>query len=371
MLAQWHHGDSPVITLAARQLEFLPTGITPDFGPGGVLIVHAEMSGSLAAEPHLGDHLPVKELASAIKDLARPSAGELPGASQLVSGWGLSLDPGPEIVVAVNVTLTEATLRALHYDHASDQTWQSLSCWNWSLARGTIPTAGALRNPTPPATPGRTVLLPRRQAIVDRSGMAIMATNPIEEAPDVANTLYNFIPVFQSIYIDVLALGFLQLLVTAEVGARLDALIDPVNHPYEFHRIETRMQLLNNRVWRIRVTGWPWLNQMLRFFQEENDLPTIIGQLNQNIRDFGNQIERKYQHGLNVILLLLGALGFVGVVAGVFATVAAIMTVFGTGHWGAVVGIIATSVGVLTLVGGASLLMRRGVWRDVSCYLRR
>jgi hypothetical protein len=362
--------EDATITLTCRQLEFLPTGIKPGFGPGGILIVHAETHGATGPRP--GERrLPVRWLASVVKDLARPDVSERPGADRLVGGWGLSLHPGPEILVAANLALGEKSLRALRSDSAPAGTWDCLSCWTWSLARGTVPAAAALRTPAPPATPGRTVILPHRMAIVDRSGMAITATDPVGRNPDVTGALEDFIPVFQSIYTDVLVLGFLQLLVTAEVGARLDAPGDPVDEPREFHRIETRMQLLHNRFWRVRITEWPWLNQVLRSFQEENDLPMVIGQLGQNIRDIGNQIERRYQHGLNLILLLLSALGFVGVVAGVFATVAALMTMFGTGHQGAIIGIAATSAALLALVVGTVLLLARsGAWHNLTGFMR-
>jgi hypothetical protein len=364
--------DGRLVTLTAGQLEFLPTGIIKGFGPGGILIVHAEMHGPSSAGLRLGeDRLPVKWLASVIKELARPPAGKLPGASQLVSGWGLSLDPEPEILVAVNLAVAEETLQVLRHDPAAAITWDSLTCWTWSLARGTVPSPRMLRAPASPATPGRTVVLPRRLAIVDRAGMAIMATDPVGSNPDITRILANFIPVFQSVYTDTLVLGFLQVLVTAEVGARLDALDDPVDQPRELHSIETRMRLLHNRFWRGRISEWPWLNQILRSFQEENDLPTLIGQLNDSVHDFGDQIERNYQHGLNLILLLLAGLGFVGVVAGVFSAIAAFMTVLGTGHWGAVVGIVATSAGVLALIGGTALFLRHGAGRALSPYMRR
>ena len=128
------------------------------------------------------------------------------------------------------------------------------------------------------------------------------------------------------------------------------------------------MQLLNNRYWRARITDWPWLNQLLSSYQEENDLPAVVAQLIDNVRAYGDQIERSYQHGLNLIILLLSALGFVGVVAGLFGAVAAFMTVFGTGHWGAVIG---ASAGALALVGGAMLILRQGTWRELSPCIRR
>jgi hypothetical protein len=243
--------------------------------------------------------------------------------------------------------------------------------WTWALARGTVPSASLLRATAPPETPGHTVPLPRRLAIVDRAGVAILATDATDTDPNVKRTLLDFVPVFRSLYTDVLTLGYLQLLVTAEVGARLDELDDPVERPAEFHRIETRMQLLHNRFWRARISTWPWLNHMLSAFQEENDLPTVISQLSHNVHDFGDQIERSYQHGLNLVVLLLSALGFVGVAAGVFGSVAAFMTVFGTGHWGAVAGIICTSAAVLALAGVATLLLRRGTWRELAPFLRR
>lgn len=369
-LGQLRRRDGRMVTLAAEQLEFLPTGIMPGFGPGGILIVHAEMLGSPGAETPPGQ-LPVRWLASTIKELARPQFGELPGVSQLVSDWGLSLDPEPEILVAVNMAVAEAALQVLRHDPAPPPAWNALTYWAWSLARGTVPSAGMLRTAASPATPGQTVILPYRLAIIDRAGMAILATAPVGPDSNITRTLSDFVPVFQSLYTDVLALGCLQLLVAAEVGARLDTLDDPVDHPREFHGVETRMQLLHNRFWRARITEWPWLNHILSSFQEENDLPAVIGQLGDNVHDFGDQIERNYQHGLNLIVLLLGVLGFLGVIAGVFATVAAFMTVFGIGRWGATVGIAATSAGVLALIGGAVLVLRRGAWGELSRYVRR
>ncbi len=103
--------------------------------------------------------------------------------------------------------------------------------------------------------------MPRRLAISDRAGMAILATESTDADANIARSLSEFIPMFQSLYTDVFVLGYLQLLVTAEIGARLDELDDPVDYPWEFHRVETRMQLLNNRYWRARITDWPWLNQ--------------------------------------------------------------------------------------------------------------
>jgi hypothetical protein len=366
VLARMNRSDGRPITLATGNLEFLPTGILPGFGPGGILVVHAELGTPGPASP-----LPLRWLASAIKDLTRPAAGRLPGADGFVSTWGLTLCADPEIMVAVNAACPAVALRALRPTPDPGAGWDAFAHWTWALARGTVPSAGLLRTAGPPETPGRAIPLPRRLAIVDRAGIGILATDPADADPNVQRTLLEFVPVFQSLYTDVLLLGYLQLLVTAEVGARLDELEDPVGRPVEFHRLETRMRLLHNRFWRARITTWPWLNHILSAFQEENELPAVISQLSRNIRDSGEQIERSYQHGLNLVVLLLGALGFVGVVAGVFGSVAAFMTVFGTGRWGAVAGIIGTSAGVIVLVGGAALLLRRGTWRELSPFLRR
>jgi hypothetical protein len=131
------------------------------------------------------------------------------------------------------------------------------------------------------------------------------------------------------------------------------------------------MRFLHNRYWRSRVSQWPWLTSALSSFREENGLPGLITQLNDNIRDFGDQVERGFQHGLNVIILLLSALGFLGVVAGIFGSVAAFMSVFGTGHWGAIVGIIGTSLGVVALSAGVAALFRNGAWRELIQYFQR
>ena len=113
--------------------------------------------------------------------------------------------------------------------------WDALARWMWALARGTVPSPRMLQAPAPPATPGRTILMPRRLAISDRAGMAILATGSTDADANIARSLSEFIPMFQSLYTDVFVLGYLQLLVTAEIGARLDELDDPVDHPWEFH----------------------------------------------------------------------------------------------------------------------------------------
>ena len=58
------------------------------------------------------------------------------------------------------------------------------------------------------------------------------------------------------------------------------------------------MRKLHSRIWRTRITEWPWVNTMLAAFQEENGLASLIGQLNDNIRDYGDQIERNLSTGL-------------------------------------------------------------------------
>lgn len=356
--------------LEAERLEFLPTGIRPGFGPGGILVVHAEMRGP---GPAADTGLPVRWLASAIKDLTRPSPGRGIGVGieAFITGWGLSLDPDTEITLAINVACPQSTLMALRPGPSQGEEWDALRLWAWALARGTVPTAAMLRDVTPPAGPGRSVPLPHRTAIVDRSGIAIIGTRPIDTDPNIEQILSDFVPVFQSIYTDILLLGYLELLVTVEVGARLDRMEDPVREPREFHEIELRMRFLHNRLWRSRISDWPWLTYALACFREENGLPDLISQLADNIRDFGDQIERGLQHGLNVIILLLSSLGLLGVIAGIFGSVAAFMSVFGTGHWGAIVGIIGTSAGVLALCGAAALLLRDGTWRELTQYVRR
>jgi hypothetical protein len=359
-------GNDDTAVLVAEHLEFMPTGIAPGFGPGGILVVHAEMRASLAAA-----RLPVRWFASKIKDLARPPAGQPAGIAKFLGDWSMLLHPDAEIMLAVNVACPETTVRALRPGPGTATSWDALRLWAWALARGTVPTATMLRALDPPATPGKIVRLPNRIALVERSGVAIVATAASDTDPNVARALSDFVPVFQSIYADAFMLGYLELLVTVEVGARLDDLADPVEQPHEFHAIELRMRVLHNRFWRIRITEWPWLNEMFAAFQEENNLPALIAHLGGNIRDFGDQIERNFQHGLNLIVLLISALGFAGVVAGVFGSVAAFMTVFGTGHWGAIVGIIGTSAGVLALSGGAALLLRNRAWRELTQYIRR
>lgn len=361
--------------LEATCLEFLPTGITPGFGPGGILIVHAELR-DLATNGQPLDsqgRLPVRWLASIIKDLTRLPAGQQDavGIARFVTSWGLSLHPGTNIVQAVNVACPESTIRVLRPDPKQDEAWDALTLWTWALARGTVPTAAMLREVSEPAGPGRAVPLPHRTATVDRSGIAVMSTRPVDSDPNIAKTLSDFVPIFQSVYCDVLLLGYLELLIAMEVGARLDRLDDPVQHPREFHDIELRMRFLHNRVWRTRVSEWPWLNSALSAFREENGLPGLIAQLSDNLRDFGDQIERGFQHGLNTIILLLSALGFLGAIAGIFGSVAAFMSVFGTGRWGAMVGIIGTSVGVIALCGLTALFLRNGAWRELTQYLRR
>lgn len=367
--------DGRRVTLEATHLEFLPTGILPGFGPGGILAVHAQMEDSSAAghAPGTRRRLPVRWLASAIKGLARPAAGTdaAVGIAGFAGGWGLRLDPGTEIVIAVNIACPESTLRVLRPDPEQAGRWDALTLWTWALARGTVPTPRMLREPRLPAGPGRPVPLPHRTAIVDRSGLAIVGTRPVDTDPSIGQILSDRVPVFQSIYVDVLLLGYLELLVAVEVGARLDRLDDPGQHPREFHGIELRMRFLHTRIWRSRVSEWPWLSSALSSFREENDLPALIAQLNDNMRDFGDQIERGFQHGLNVIILLLSALGFLGVIAGIFGSVAAFMSVFGTGHWGAIVGIIGTSVGIIAMCGMAALFLRTGAWRELTQYIRR
>jgi hypothetical protein len=362
-------------SLEATRLEFLPTGIMPGFGPGGILVVHAEMRGPATAGQATDavSRLPVRWLASAVKDLTRPSPGRgiSVGIAAFVSDWGLSLDPGIEIALSVNVACPRSTLTALRPGSNQAEEWDALTLWAWALARGTVPTAAMLRDVASPAGPGRAVQLPHRTAIVDRSGVAIIGTRPVDTDPNIEQALSEFVPVFQSIYTDVLLLGYLELLVTVEVGARLDRLEDPVRQPGEFHEIELRMRFLHNRLWRSRISDWPWLTLALSSFREENGLPDLIDQLGDNIRDFGDQIERGFQHGLNVIILLLSSLGFMGVIAGIFGCVAAFMSVFGTGHWGAIVGVIGTSAGVLALCGAAALLLRNGAWRELTQYIRR
>ena len=252
----------------------------------------------------------------------------------------------------------------LRPDPQRDGTWDVLALWAWALARGTVPTAAMLREVSEPAGPGAPSL-PHRTATVDRSGMAIVTTAPVDSDANIARTMSEFVPVFQSVYCDVLLLGYLELLIATEVGARLDGLADPVRHPREFHEIELRMRFLHNRVWRTHISEWPWLNSALGAFREENGLPGLIAQLGENLRDYGDQVERSFQHGLNTVILLLSVLGFLGVVSGIFGSVAAFMSVFGTGHWGAIVGIIGTSVGVIALCGLAALLVRKGAWREI------
>jgi hypothetical protein len=372
-LGNLRHGDR-VTALETGQLDFMPTGIAPGFGPGGILVVHAGLRDILSRPEHAtnpGAPLPVRWFASVIKDLARPAAGQPAGIAKFLGDWGLSLYPDVEILLAVNLACPESTVRVLRPDPGTDASWDALLWWAWALARGTVPTGTMLRTPVAPATPGQIVRLPNRTAVVDRSGIAIVATAGTDSNPDISRALADFVCIFRSIYTDVFLLGYLELLVTVEVGARLDALADPAEQSREFHAIELRMRLLHSRFWRIQVTSWPWLNDILSSYQAENSLPALIAQLADNIRDFGDQIERNFQHGLNLIILLLSALGFVGVVAGVFGSVAAFMSVFGTGHWGAIVGIIGTSLGVLTLSGGAVLLLRNRAWRELAQYLRR
>jgi hypothetical protein len=362
------------ITLTAGHLEFLPTGIMPGFGPGGILVVHAELDSSASgtgATQHAADPLPVHWLASIVKDLARPPAGQPAGVTRFVSNWGLSLYPDAEILIAVNLAWQESTSQALRPTPEQNESWDALLTWAWGLARGTVPATGVLRTPVVPASPGRMVRLPDKIAVVDRSGIAIVSTEGSDGDVNIGRALSEFVPVFQSIYADVLLAGYLESLVTVEVAARLDALSDPASQPREFHSIELRMRKLHNRFWRTRITGWPWVNNIFSAFQEENNLPVLIAQLNDNIRDYGDQIERNFQHGLNLIVVLLGMLGFVGVMAGVFGSVAAFLTVFGTGHWGAIVGIIGTSFGVLSLTAGAALLLRNQAWRELAQYIRR
>jgi hypothetical protein len=373
-LAAMTRGGGQRVTLTADHLEFLPTGITPGFGPGGILVVHAALRGSAPgteASPRSAEPLPVRWLAAAIKDLARPPAGQPAGAARFVRDWGLSLYPDAGIMVAVNLAWPDSTSRALRPDPRADPSWDALLCWAWGLARGTVPSAGVLRAPVAPATPGQIVRLTNRIAVVDRSGIAIVSTTGSDADVNVGRVLSEFVPVFQSIYTDVFLLGYLETLVTAEVGARLDGLTDPASQPREFHAIELRARILHNRLWRTRITEWPWVNAMLSAFQEENGLVALLAQLNDNIRDYGDQIERNYQHGLNLIILLLSMLGFVGVIAGVFGSVAAFMTVFGTGHWGAIVGIIGASAGLLALTAAAALLLHNSAWRELAQYLRR
>lgn len=362
--------DGELVRLTTEHLEFLPTGIMTGFGPGGILIIHSELHGSLSPRS-AENRLPIRWLSSQLKDLARSPAGGIPGISQRVSNWGLALDAASEILVATNLAVPGLTLNALRHDPAEDGTWSALNTWAWSLARATVPTRDMLRNPVRPATPGCAVALPRRLAVVDRAGVAIVTTDAVDHDPNVMRTLLDFIPIFQSIYTDVLALGFLQLLVTAEVGARLDALDDPLGHPREFHNIESRMRLLRNRFWRARITEWPWLDSILHSVQEENDLRAVLDQLTDNIHEFGGQLERQYQHGLNLILLLLGVLGLLGLAAAIFGAVAGFMTVLGTGRWGAIVGIIATSAALVALFVGGAIYMRRSVWRELAPYMRR
>jgi hypothetical protein len=373
-LAEMTRSSTQRVTLTTGHLEFQPTGITPGFGPGGILVVHAGLHGSVpgtAAKRRTAEPLPVRWLASVIKDLARASAGQSAGAARFVSDWGLSLYPGTEIVVAVNLTMKESTSRALSPAPEQGTSWNALLGWAWGLARGTVPATGMLRTSTMPASPGQIVRLPNRIAVVDRSGIAIVSTAGSDGDINIGRALAEFIPIFQSIYTDVFLLGYLEVLVTVEVGARLDGLSDPASQPHEFHLIELRMRRLHNRFWRTRMTEWPWVNSIFSAFQKENDLPSLIAQLSDNIRDYGDQIERNFQHGLSLIVLLLSVLGFVGVIAGIFGSVAAFMTVFGTGHWGAIVGIVGTSAGVLTLAGGAALLLRSRPWHELAQYMRR
>lgn len=356
-------------------LEFMPTGIIPGFGPGGILIAHAELRQKTATGQPLNvpGRLPVRWLSSAVKDLTRLPAGQRSavGIAPFVANWGLSLHPGTDIAVAVNVACPESTIAVLRPDPKQEEPWDALALWTWALARGTVPTADMLRELSKPAGPGRTVSLPHRTATVDRSGMAIMTTTPVDSDPNVARAMSDFVPVFQSVYCDTLLLGYMELLIATEVGDRLDKLADPVRHPREFHDIELRMRFLHNRVWRTRVSEWPWLNSALAAFREENGLSELITQLGDNLRDYGDQVERGFQHGLNTVILLLSALGFLGVISGIFGCVAAFMSVFGTGHWGAIVGIVGTSAGVIALCGLTALIVRKGTWQELTQYLRR
>ena len=74
--------------------------------------------------------------------------------------------------------------------------------------------------------------------------------------------------------------------------------------------------------------------------------------------------------GISTVILLLSALGFLGV-SGIFGSMAAFIFVFGTGHWGAIVGIFGTSVGVIALSGLTALFVRKGTWQELTQYLRR
>ena len=273
----WLESSSgPRVTLDATHLEFLSTGILPGFGPGGILVIHAEVKDSGAGPaPETEKRLPIRWLASAIKGLTRPPVdkGMAVGVAGFVVGWGLSLDPGTEIVLAVNVACPESTLRVLRPDPKHIDPWDALTLWTWALARGTVPTAAMLRDAPLPAGPGRAVILPHRTAIVDRSGLAIIGTRAVDTDANIEQTLSDFVPVFQSIYTDVLLLGYLELLVAIEVGARLDGIEDPVQHPREFHGIELRMRFLHNHIWRSRISDWPWLRGALSSFREENDIP--------------------------------------------------------------------------------------------------
>lgn len=361
-LAGLDGGEHPA-ALEVSQLEFLPTGIRPGFGPGGVLVVHAEVRAGGTAVGDLDPtcRLPLRWLAGVVKDLARPAAGpgRAQGFAEFAGGWGFTLDPDPEIAMAVNLACPDATLRALRPVPDGPGGGSPLEVWAWALARGTVPTVTMLHGSVPPAGPARRVAMPHHTAVVDRSGVAVVGTMPVDTDRNIARTLAEFVPIFQSVYTDVLLLGYLELLVATEVGARLDGLDDPVRRPREFHEIELRMRFLHDRVWRNRISAWPWLRELLAAFREQNAMPETVSWLSGNIRDFGAQIDRGAQQRLNLVILVLSGLGLLGVVAGILGAVAAFMAVFGTGHWGAVVGIVATGVAAVVL-GVVGVLLVRG-----------
>lgn len=255
--------------------------------------------------------LPVSHVLQQWKGLIARRYGKSTAITQWLSGLGARVDGQALPTRAAFLAFTDAQPDGGPTVGPMGEAAPWLDQITWQLARGTF------TNRSVRYSEGSSFASPNKWSVVDRDGFAVCSTLPDRKGRG-ADTVRDFVPIFHSIYADVLLLGTMQGLLIEGLLDGLGGLGDPVDHENEVRILRDESRRLRNQVWWETFSDLHWPDAHLAAFQRQNQLHERFQAVRQDLDDFAADIERAGQRRLeesqrrtNVALAVVALAGLV------------------------------------------------------------
>ncbi|MEO3750619.1 hypothetical protein [Streptomyces sp. B6B3] len=253
---------------------------------------------------------------------------------------GVQLTPGDSRARTVaHVTFTDAPDRVMS-DHYGD--WSPADQWLWLLASASTEARFAPDPEDASVRSGAVLFSADWKALVLRDGMAFVGTSPDSgEEREFHSSAEVYV---HSIYLDALLVGCMQLYALNDVANNVAGVQAEQFDPEVLAGLEYRLMHVRRRLWFSHITVHGKGNELLRQFQAQHALPTLLENIISELADAGRLVDALTNRSVNAAL---GLLTVIGLPVGVAFAAGALWTEPHPGLF--LVSVLAAAVGAIAL----------------------